>query len=47
MIEILAATVGASIGVAALGVFGINRRNEETAAAIIRLTSESPSLLTL
>ena len=39
MIEILAATVGASIGVAAMGIIGINRRNEETAAAIIRLTS--------
>jgi len=39
MIELLAACVGASISVAAMGVFGYSRRNEEASAAIVRLTS--------
>ena len=39
MIEILAAVAGASISVAAMGIFGYSRRNEEASAAIVRLTS--------
>jgi len=39
VIEILAAALGASISVAAMGLFGFSRRNEEAAAAVIRLTS--------
>ncbi len=39
MIELLAACVGASISVAAMGIFGYSRRNEEASAAIVRLTS--------
>jgi uncharacterized membrane protein len=39
VIEILAAALGASISVAAMGMFGFSRRNEETSAAIVRLTS--------
>ena len=39
MIEILAAALGASISVAAMGMFGFSRRNEEASAAIVRLTS--------
>jgi len=39
VIEILAAALGASISVAAMGLFGFSRRNEEAAAAIVRLTS--------
>ena len=39
MIEILAAALGASISVAAMGIFGYSRRNEEASAAIVRLTS--------
>jgi len=39
VIEILAAALGASISVAAMGLFGFSRRNEEAAASIARLTS--------
>jgi len=39
MIELLAACAGASISVAAMGIFGYSRRNEEASAAIVRLTS--------
>lgn len=39
MIEILAAAAGASISVAAMGLFGFSRRNEEASASIVRLTS--------
>jgi uncharacterized membrane protein len=39
VIEILAAALGASISVAAAGLFGFSRRNEEASAAIVRLTS--------
>jgi len=39
VVEILAAALGASISVAAMGMFGFSRRNEEASAAIVRLTS--------
>ena len=39
MIELVAAIAGASISVAAMGMFGFSRRNEEASAAIVRLTS--------
>jgi len=39
VIEVFAAIAGASISVAAMGLFGFSRRNEEAAAAVIRLTS--------
>ena len=39
MIEVFAAIAGASISVVACGLFGFSRRNEEAAAAVIRLTS--------
>jgi len=39
MIELVAAIAGASVSVAAMGVFGYSRRNEEASAAIVRLTS--------
>ncbi len=39
MIEILRAVAGASITVAAMGIFGYSRRNEEASASIVRLTS--------
>jgi len=39
MIELVAAIAGASISVAAMGIFGYSRRNEEASAAIVRLTS--------
>lgn len=39
MIEVFAAIAGASISAAAMGVFGVSKRNEETSAAIVRLTS--------
>lgn len=38
MIEVLAACLGASISVAALGLTGANRRNSEGREAVIRLT---------
>ncbi len=39
MIEILSAVAGASISVAAMGMFGYSRRHEEASASIVRLTS--------
>jgi len=39
MIELVAAIAGASVSVAAMGIFGYSRRNEEASAAIVRLTS--------
>jgi len=39
MIELVAAIVGASVSVAAMGMFGFSRRNEEASASIVRLTS--------
>ena len=39
MIELVAAIAGASISVAAMGIFGYSRRHEEASAAIVRLTS--------
>ena len=39
MIEVLAAVAGASISVAAMGAFGINRKNDQARDAVIRLTS--------
>ena len=39
MIELVAAIAGASISVAAMGMFGFSRRNEEASASIVRLTS--------
>jgi hypothetical protein len=35
VIEVFAAIAGASISVAAMGLFGFSRRNEEAAAAVI------------
>ena len=39
MIEVLAAVAGASISVAAMGAFGIGKRNDEARTAVIRLTT--------
>jgi hypothetical protein len=39
VIEVIAAICGASISVAALGAFGIGKRNDEARDAVIRLTS--------
>jgi hypothetical protein len=39
MIEVLAAVCGASISVAAMGIAGSGRRNNEARDAVIRLTS--------
>jgi len=39
MIEIFAAITGASIAVAAMGAFGIGKRNDEARDAVIRLTA--------
>lgn len=39
MLEILAAVTGASISVAALGVMGFGKRNDEARDAVIRLSS--------
>ena len=38
MVEVLAACVGASISVAAMGAMGFTRRNNEGREAVIRLT---------
>ena len=46
MIEILSAVAGASISVAAMGMFGYSRRNEEASAAIVRLTSAVENIAT-
>ena len=39
MIEVVAAIAGASISVAAMGVMGFGKRNDEARDAVIRLTS--------
>ena len=39
MIEVIAAIAGASISVAAMGAFGVGKRNDEARDAVIRLTS--------
>ena len=39
MIEVIAAIAGASISVAAMGVMGFGKRNDEARDAVIRLTS--------
>jgi hypothetical protein len=39
MIEVFAAVAGASISVAAMGIFGFSRRNDEARTAVVRLTS--------
>jgi len=46
VIEILSAVAGASISVAAMGIFGYSRRNEEASAAIVRLTSAVENIAT-
>jgi len=46
MIELVAAIAGASISVAAMGMFGFSRRNEEASAAIVRLTSAVENIAT-
>ena len=46
MIELVAAIAGASISVAAMGIFGYSRRNEEASAAIVRLTSAVENIAT-
>lgn len=38
MVEVIAAVVGASIGVAGLSASGFSRRNNESREAVIRLT---------
>jgi hypothetical protein len=37
MIEVIAAIAGASISVAAMGAFGVGKRNDEARDAVIRL----------
>jgi outer membrane murein-binding lipoprotein Lpp len=44
MIEIYAAVVGASIGVAGLTASGFSRRNNESREAVIRLTAAVESI---
>mgnify|MGYP003630448771 CR=1 FL=1 len=39
MIEVIAAAMGASISVAAMGAMGFSRRNDQARDAVIRLTS--------
>jgi hypothetical protein len=39
MVEVFAAVAGASISVAAMGAFGLGKRNDEARDAVIRLTS--------
>ena len=46
MIELVAAIAGASVSVAAMGMFGYSRRNEEASAAIVRLTSAVENIAT-
>jgi hypothetical protein len=38
MIEVIAAVVGASISIGAMGAIGIGKRNDEARDAVIRLT---------
>ena len=44
MIEIYAAVLGASIGIAGMSVSGFSRRNTESREAVIRLTSAVESI---
>ena len=44
MIEIYAAILGASIGIAGMSVSGFSRRNTESREAVIRLTSAVESI---
>lgn len=44
MIEIYAAVLGASIGIAGVSVSGFSRRNTESREAVIRLTSAVESI---
>jgi hypothetical protein len=46
MIEVLAAVAGASISVAAMGAFGIGKRNDEARDAVIRLTTSVEHIAT-
>jgi hypothetical protein len=46
MIEVLAAVTGASISVAAMGAFGIGKRNDEARTAVIRLTTSVEHIAT-
>ena len=46
MIEVLAAVAGASISVAAMGAFGIGKRNDEARTAVIRLTTSVEHIAT-
>jgi hypothetical protein len=46
MIEVLAAVAGASISVAAMGAFGIGKRNDEARIAVIRLTTSVEHIAT-
>ena len=39
MIEVIAASAGASISVAAMGAMGFSKRNDEARDAVIRLTA--------
>ena len=44
MIEIYAAIIGASIGIAGMSVSGFSRRNTESREAVIRLTAAVESI---
>ena len=46
MIEVLAAVAGASISVAAMGAFGVGKRNDEARDAVIRLTTSVEHIAT-
>ena len=46
MIEVIAAIAGASISVAAMGAFGIGKRNDEARDAVIRLTTSVEHIAT-
>lgn len=44
MVEIIAAVVGASIGIAGVSATGFSRRNNESREAVIRLTAAVESI---
>jgi hypothetical protein len=46
MIEVIAAIAGASISVAAMGAFGVGKRNDEARTAVIRLTTSVEHIAT-
>jgi hypothetical protein len=46
MIEVIAAIAGASISVAAMGLGGFSRRNDEARTAVIRLTTSVEHIAT-